>query len=390
MSLDRRLAPFASDPARSRGRLHSEGKGENRGPRDAFQRDRDRIIHSIPFRRLRHKTQVFVAPDGDHFRVRLTHSLEVAQIGRTIARALGINEDLTEALCLAHDIGHPPFGHSGEEALQQSMAGAGGFDHNAHTLRLLTLLETPYPIHEGLNLSWETLEGLAKHNGPVAEPGWALAEADSVFPLDLGTWPSLEAQVAAIADDIAYDNHDIDDGLRAGLFTLDELLEVPLVAAMWAEVRARYPDIPSARLVPELVRDQIGLMVNDVIAETGRRLAEAGVETTEEVRQAGRQLAGFAAPLAAREKELKTFLYARMYEAPRVRAMAGRAGAMLGELFAAYREDPNRLPPEWRLDDRDETRLIRRIGDFIAGMTDRYAIGQYRQHVGPVDLPEGF
>src|SRR5918992_4539741 len=200
------LAHLAADPARSRGRLHAEDDRTNRGPRDAFQRDRDRIIHSVPFRRLRHKTQVFVAPDGDHFRVRLTHSLEVAQIGRAAARALGLNEDLVEALCLAHDIGHPPFGHAGEEALQRAMAEAGGFDHNAHTIRLLTRLETPYPSHDGLNLTWETLEGLAKHNGPVASPGWALAEADADFPLDLSGWPGLEAQIAAIADDIAYDN----------------------------------------------------------------------------------------------------------------------------------------------------------------------------------------
>src|SRR5687768_18510968 len=249
-------AAFAADPARSRGRLHAEGRGENRGPRDAFQRDRDRIIHSVPFRRLRGKTQVFVAPDGDHFRVRLTHSMEVAQIGRAVARNLGINEDLTEALCLAHDIGHPPFGHAGEDALKAAMAEAGGFDHNAHTLRLLTRLETPYPRHVGLNLSWETLEGLAKHNGPIARPSWALAEADDEFPLDLGSWPSLEAQIAALSDDIAYDNHDIDDGLRAGLFTLDELLEVPLVAARWRAVRERYPDVEAGRLVPELVRGQ--------------------------------------------------------------------------------------------------------------------------------------
>src|SRR5690349_4550022 len=223
----RPLAALAADPSRSRGRRHADDERASRGPRDAFQRDRDRIIHSVPFRRLRHKTQVFVAPDGDHTRVRLTHSLEVAQIGRTMARALALNEDLTEALCLAHDIGHPPFGHSGEEVLQAEMARVGGFDHNAHTIRLLTRLESPYPRHRGLNLSWETLEGLAKHNGPVARPPWALAEADSEFGLDLGSWPSLEAQVAAVADDIAYDNHDIDDGLRAGLFTLEDLLEVP-------------------------------------------------------------------------------------------------------------------------------------------------------------------
>jgi dGTPase len=385
-----RLAPYAADPARSRGRLHVEGRGENRGPRDVFQRDRDRIIHSIPFRRLRHKTQVFVAPDGDHFRVRLTHSLEVAQIGRTIARALAINEDLTEALCLAHDIGHPPFGHSGEEALKGAMAAAGGFDHNAHTIRLLTRLESPYPSHDGLNLSWETLEGLAKHNGPVGAPGWALAEADAEFPLDLATWPSLEAQVAAIADDIAYDNHDIDDGLRAGLFTLAELLDVPLVARMWSAVRDRYPDVEEGRLAAELVRDQIGLMVNDVLDETRRRLAETRLRSAADVRDAGRALAGFSKPLAREEKELKTFLYARMYEAAPVRAVAGRAGELLSGLFDAYRGDPGLLPPEWRPEGSDPVRLLRRIGDFIAGMTDRYAIRQYRDLVGPVELPEGF
>ena len=382
-------APYAADPARSRGRLHAETQSGSRGPRDAFQRDRDRIIHSIPFRRLRHKTQVFVAPDGDHFRVRLTHSLEVAQIGRTIARALGINEDLTEALCLAHDIGHPPFGHAGEEALKAVMADAGGFDHNAHTLRVLTRLEKPYPRHDGLNLSWETLEGLAKHNGPVEAPGWALAEVDAEFPLDLSGWPGLEAQVAAIADDIAYDNHDIDDGLRAGLFTLDELLSVPLIERAWQAVRARYPDLDEARLVPELVRDQIGLMVNDVLAETRARLAAAGVESAEDVRAAGRPLAGFSAAMAYEEGQLKTFLYARMYEAPPVLAVAARAGELLGGLFEAYRRDPTLLPPEWR-PAAGAGLTVRGIGDFIAGMTDRYAIRQYRELVGPAELPEGF
>lgn len=384
------LQLLAADPARSRGRRHGGGGAGNRGPRDAFQRDRDRIIHSVPFRRLRHKTQVFVAPDGDHFRVRLTHSLEVAQIGRTIARALGLNEDLTEALCLAHDIGHPPFGHSGEEALKQAMSAAGGFDHNAHTIRLLTRLEAPYPDHDGLNLSWETLEGLAKHNGPVLSPGWALAEADGEFPLDLDSWPSLEAQVAAIADDIAYDNHDIDDGLRAGLFTLDELMEVPLVASTWAAVRARYPGVGKDRLAAELVRDQIGLMVNDVLDETRRRVAEARVASVDDVRAVGRALAGFSDAMAERESELKTFLYARMYESAPVRAVAGRAGSLLSALFEAYRADPERLPEEWRIEEDDEIRVLRRIGDFLAGMTDRYAIKRYRELVGPVDLPEGF
>lgn len=383
-------ARYACDPSASRGRLHGEPETGQRGPRDAFQRDRDRIIHSVPFRRLRHKTQVFVAPDGDHFRVRLTHSLEVAQIGRTMARALGLNEDLTEALCLAHDIGHPPFGHSGEDVLQSEMAGAGGFDHNAHTIRLLTRLESPYPRHRGLNLSWETLEGLAKHNGPVADPPWALAEADFEFPLDLGTWPSLEAQVAAIADDIAYDNHDIDDGLRAGLFTLSDLLEVPMIERCWAQVRARFPDVDEARLVPELVRDQIGLMVGDVLDETRRRLERTPVASAEEVRGAGRSLAGFSPTLAAEEAVLKRFLHARMYNAPPVTAVRDEAQKVVAGLFAAYRDDPRRLPPGWLPDDSGSVETLRAIGDFIAGMTDRYAIRQYRELIGDIELPEGF
>jgi dGTPase len=383
-------AGYASDPAQSRGRRHAEHPGATRGPRDAFQRDRDRIIHSIPFRRLRHKTQVFVAPDGDHFRVRLTHSLEVAQIGRTLARALGLNEDLTEALCLAHDIGHPPFGHAGEDALQAATAEAGGFDHNANTIRLLTRLETPYPLHTGLNLSWETLEGLAKHNGPVASAPWALAEADADYPLDLSTWPSLEAQVAAIADDIAYDNHDVDDGLRAGLFKLEDLLEVPFAARAWAAVRARYPDHPEERLIPELVRDQIGLMVNDVLAETAARVAEAGARSAADVRAAGRALAGFSPALAAEERALKTFLYARMYNAPQVTAVRVEAQKVIANLAAAYRADPSLLPPEWRPESSDPAATLRRIGDYIAGMTDRFAIRQHEALIGPVALPEGF
>ena len=384
------LAPFASDPFRSRGRRHAEEGRSTRGPRDDFQRDRDRIIHSIPFRRLRHKTQVFVAPDGDHFRVRLTHSLEVAQIGRTMARALGLNEDLTEALCLAHDIGHPPFGHAGEDVLETEMAEAGGFDHNAYAIRLLTKLERPYPRCNGLNLTWETLEGLAKHNGPVAKATWALAEADREFSLELGTWPSLEAQVAAIADDIAYDNHDVDDGLRAGLFRLDDVLDVPLVKANWSAVRTRFPDVPQARLLPELIREQIGAMVNDVLAETRRRIAEAGVKSVDDVRQAGRALAGFSDAFASEERRLKRFLYARMYNAPPVQAVRREAQRVLAGLFAAYRDDPRLLPPEWQPADTSQTATLRAIGDFIAGMTDRYAIRRYQELVGPAHLPEGF
>jgi dGTPase len=386
----RPLAALAADPAKSRGRRHGQGQGESRGPRDAFQRDRDRIIHSVPFRRLRHKTQVFVAPDGDHFRVRLTHSLEVAQIGRTIARALGLSEDLTEALCLAHDIGHPPFGHAGEDVLQEAIADAGGFDHNAHTLRLLTKLESPYPTHPGLNLSWETLEGLAKHNGPVTSPPWALAEADAEFPLDLRTWPSLEAQVAAVADDIAYDNHDIDDGLRAGLFTLEDLLEVPTVARSWEAVRSRYPEVPQERLVGELVRDQIGLMVNDVIVETVRRPAAAGVATHEDVRAAPGPLSGFSEAMAAEERALKAFLYRRMYNAPAVAVVRKEAQRVLAGLASAYRDDPRLLPEEWRPAEPNRVATLRAIGDFIAGMTDRYALRRYRELVGPVELPDAF
>jgi dGTPase len=384
-------APQAADPARSRGRRHAEPGGETRGPRDAFQRDRDRIVHAIAFRRLRHKTQVFVAPDGDHFRVRLTHSLEVAQIGRTIARQLGLNEDLTEALCLAHDIGHPPFGHAGEDALKAATMPAGGFDHNAHTLRILTRLEGPYPRWPGLNLSWDMLEGLAKHNGPVRHPSWALAEADADYPLELGQWASLEAQVAAIADDIAYDNHDIDDGLRAGILDLDALCGVPLVASRWRAVCDRHADVPLAKLRPELVRDQIGVMVNDVIEESRRRIAEAGVETVDDVRAAGRQLVGFSPEMAQAERTLKRFMYATLYHSPSQLAAAEVARGLLSRLFAAYAADPSLLPDEWRAAlPEAEPQRTRHIADFIAGMTDRYAIARHKEVVGPVDLPEGF
>lgn len=364
------LAPYACDPAASRGRLHGEG-GAPPGPRDAFQRDRDRIIHSIAFRRLRHKTQVFVAPDDDHVRVRLTHSLEVAQIGRTIARALGLNEDLTEAFCLAHDIGHAPFGHAGEEALDAAMRAVGGFDHNAHTLRILTSLEAPYPRFAGLNLSWEVLEGLAKHNGPVADPPWALAEVDDSFPLELDSQPSLEAQVAALADDIAYDNHDIDDGLRAGLFALDEVLAVPFVGEGWNVVRRRFADIEPARLVGELVREQIGRMVGGVLGETRRHVA--ALTSVEQVRAADRALAAMPEEMAAGQRRLKQFLRDHMYFHPAVLALGQDAAATVAGLYAAYRQAPELLPPEWRYDGGDPIAAGRRIGDFIAGMTDRFA-----------------
>lgn len=334
---------------------------------------------------------MFLAPDGDHFRVRLTHSLEVAQIGRTIARALGLNEDLTEALCLAHDIGHPPFGHAGEDALKAAMAGEGGFDHNGHTLRTLMRIERPYPRWPGLNLTWETLEGLAKHNGPVAAPRWALAQADAEGALALGTWPSLEAQVAAIADDIAYDNHDIDDGLRAGLLTLEQIEAVPLVAAGWRRVEADCPGFDRETLRGELIRSQIGAMVNDLIAESRARIAAARVEAVEDVRAAGGPLIGFSEAMAADERLLKRFMYANLYHHPRQLEAADAAHRVVAGLFAAYRADPTLLPEEWRARlPAEEPALSRHIADFIAGMTDRYAVKSYRAAVGAIDLPEGF
>ncbi len=384
------LAPYAADPAASRGRRYPLASGAGRGQRDDYQRDRDRIVHSIAFRRLRHKTQVFVAPDGDHFRVRLTHSIEVAQIGRTIARALGLNEDLTEALCLAHDIGHPPFGHAGEDALKRAMAGAGGFDHNAHTLRVLTRLESPYIHHPGLNLSWEMLEGLAKHNGPVADPPWALAAIDADWPLDLGSQPSLEAQVAALADDIAYDNHDIDDGLRAGLLVLEDACTQPLIAEGWADVTARWAGCDEAQLIGELVRDQIGRMVVDLLEESRRRIAAAAPRSIADVRARGEPLIAFSPAMAAAERGLKRFMYARLYHHPQQVAVAEQADAIVAGLAAAYIADPATLPPDWRARlPADEPARTRHIGDFIAGMTDRYAVARYREVVGPVDMPEG-
>jgi len=382
------MALYACDPARSRGRQYAEAGGEQRGPRDIFQRDRDRIIHSISFRRLRHKTQVFVAPDGDHYRVRLTHSLEVAQIGRTIARVLGLNEDLTEALCLAHDIGHPPFGHSGEDALEAALAAHGGFDHNAHCLRTLMLLENAYPAFPGLNLSWEMLEGLAKHNGPVTAPNWAMREIDEAFPLELASWPSLEAQVAALSDDIAYDNHDIDDGLRAGILTLDQLLAVPLVARSWQAVTARHPGVPHEKLLRELVREQIGLMVNDLIATTRANLAALGLEDAEvsAIRAAGRPVVAFSDAMREEERALKRFMYANLYHHPRQLAAAARAQVIVTDLYAAYQGDPALMGEGWEAAcGAQEPYRSRHIADYIAGMTDRFATQAHRRIFGTAD-----
>jgi dGTPase len=379
-------APYASDPAASRGREFNEEREGSRGPRSEFQRDRDRIVHSIAFRRLRSKTQVFIAPDGDHYRTRLTHSIEVAQIGRVLARELGLDEDLTEALCLGHDIGHPPFGHAGEEALEAAMEHAGGYDHNAQGLRTLARLESPYCDHDGLNLTWETLEGMAKHNGPVAAPNWALAEIDRAFPLDLDTWPSLEAQVAAIADDIAYDNHDIDDGLRAGFLELEDLLALDWLADQWRAVEKRFPHAPRERQQRELVRTQIGLMVNDLLTHTRTQLA--GIESVEDVRAAGRQLAGFSPEMQERERALKRFMYERLYYHDEQLGTAERARDVIARLFAAYHEDPAIMPETWRASlPEQEPQRSRHIADFIAGMTDRFAIDRYRRIHG--HAPEG-
>ncbi|MEM1195605.1 MAG: deoxyguanosinetriphosphate triphosphohydrolase [Pseudomonadota bacterium] len=376
-------APFAADPTAHGGREFGYPREEAapgapvrmeaRGPRTDFQRDRDRIIHSMSFRRLKSKTQVFIAPDGDHYRTRLTHSLEVAQIGRVIARALGLDEDLTEAICLAHDLGHPPFGHAGEDALAEAMRGFGGFCHNAQALRTVMRLESPYPGHDGLNLTWDLLEGLAKHNGPVAHPNWALAELDAQFPLALLSWPSLEAQIAAVSDDIAYDNHDIDDGLRAGFLNLDDLFELEFLADQWRAVERRFPRAPRERQLRELIRDQIGLMVNDVLEHT--RKAVSGLDTVGQVRAAGRQLAGFSPEMEKHERSLKALMYKRLYYHPEQAAAAARAKDVVAKLFEAYSQDTNLMPESWRKGlPNEEPHRSRVIADFIAGMSDRFAM----------------
>lgn len=378
-------APYATRP--ERGRRHAEPASATRAP---FQRDRDRIIHSTAFRRLRYKTQVFVAPDGDHFRVRLTHSLEVAQIARTLARALDLDEDLTEALALAHDLGHPPFGHSGEDALQEAMAPYGGFDHNAQTLRIVTRLECRYPGWDGLNLCWETLEGLAKHNGPIAAPGWAMTEADADWPLDLQTHAGLEAQVAALADDIAYDNHDLDDGIRAGLFALEDVAAaVPFVADTLGEVKARWPGVSARRrLVPELVRAQIGRMTDDLLETSRANIAAAAPASAAEVRAAGRALIALSPAMASETAALKQFLRRRMYRHPRVSALRDPSQQVVAAVFHALHGQPDALPPDWQETlPAEEPARARHIGDFVAGMTDRYALHIHERLVGPSPLP---
>jgi dGTPase len=364
------LAPWAVPPDRTRGRLFPERPSEGRGP---FQRDRDRIIHSTAFRRLKHKTQVFVAHEGDHYRTRLTHSLEVAQIARSIARRLALNEDLAEALALAHDLGHPPFGHAGEEALNQAMAGEGGFDHNAQAVRVVTALERRYPAFDGLNLSWETLEGLAKHNGPVTAPHRHLAAVCAAFDLELGSFPSAEAQVAALSDDIAYTNHDLDDGLRAGMFVLDELRGLPLAGAAIAGAEAAHPAIAPDRLHHETIRSLIGAMVQDVVAESAARLDGAACGSADAVRALGAPVVAFSPSMQAALAAIKAFLTARMYRHHRVNRMTAKARRVVRELFEAFRADPGCLPPEWQGGD------VIAVCDYVAGMTDGYALDEHRR-----------
>lgn len=380
-------APYAADPHASRGRLHPEPPS---GRRTAFERDRDRIIHCTAFRRLKDKTQVFLTDEGDHYRTRLTHTIEVAQIARSIARALRLDEDLTEAIALAHDLGHPPFGHAGERALAVAMAAEGGFDHNAQSLRVVTRLERRYPTFDGLNLTWELLEGLAKHNGPLTDAagvpltGRTLPEVfETAAATDLWLWsqPSAEAQAAAIADDIAYDAHDIDDGLRAGLLTLDGLRQAALPDRLLHQIDRDYPGLEHPRRVNELIRRLIGCLIEDVIGHAGAQLSALGAAAPDDVRRAGRIVVTFSAETAAAERQIKDLLAARVYRHPRVCGAMDRAEAIVRQLYDRYHSDGDALPADWRagFSPGEPARWARRIGDFMAGMTDRFAIAEYRR-----------
>jgi len=388
----RERAVYAADPAQSRGRCHSEPASPTR---NAFRRDCDRIIHSTAFRRLAHKTQVFVYHEGDHYRTRLTHTLEVAQVARSLARALGLDEDLAEALALAHDLGHPPFGHAGERALDECLSGFGGFDHNAQALRIVTDLERRYAAFDGLNLSWETLEGLVKHNGPLvgrdgkavgrhARQGVpaAIVAYSKIQNLELWTYASAEAQVAALSDDIAYDAHDIDDGLRADLFTLADIASVPLIANILSAIDAQYPNIEPGRCTHETVRALITRMIEDVISETGRRIAMLNPRSAADVREAPRPVVGFSPAMEKADREIKGFLYPRMYHHDRVRRVMADAERVLRDLFAHYVATPTDLPPGWNEGIRvtDAPARARRIADYIAGMTDRYALVEHAKY----------
>jgi dGTPase len=380
-------APYACDPARSRGRLFAEPESPTRTP---FQRDRDRIIHSTAFRRLKHKTQVFVAHEGDHYRTRLTHTIEVAQIARALARALRVDEDLAEAVALVHDFGHTPFGHTGEDALAEKMAAWGGFDHNAQSLRVVTRLERRYAEFDGLNLTWETLEGLVKHNGPLADAeGQGLKGAvpptirnyNELHDLELSSFASLEAQCAALADDIAYDTHDIDDGLRSGFLTLDMLEGVSLPGGILKAVRERYPALDPVRTGHELMRRQITAMVEDVIGTAQGNLERLRPQSADDARHAGQPIVAFSPKMAAVEKELKAFLYGHLYRHPEVMRVRAEADRIVKDLFDAYYADPRAMPEGWREGlDRAEDRIkARSVADFLAGMTDTYALKEHRR-----------
>ena len=379
-------APYASDPGRARGRLVAE---EESAFRSCYQRDRDRIIHSSAFRRLKHKTQVFVEHEGDYFRTRLTHSIEVAQVARTISGALRLNGELTEAVALAHDLGHTPFGHTGEDALNALMAGYGGFDHNAQAVRIVTALERHYAEFDGLNLTWDTLEGIAKHNGPVTgDLPYALAEYDAVHDLELNTHASAEAQVAALADDIAYNNHDLHDGLRARLFSEADMRNLPIVGPCYAAVEAKYPGLDPYRRRHEALRRVFGVMVEDVIGTSSARLSEAAPEDAAAVRQLGYPVIRFSDRLWGDLREIREFLFTRMYRAPTVMEMRRRVTCVVEELFAFFLQQPEHLPEQWRTDvdnARDETALARLVSDYISGMTDRFARQCHARLLGGVD-----
>ncbi len=391
------LAPYACQPDESRGRQFRETMSTFRSP---FQRDRDRIIHSSAFRRLKHKTQVFVEHEGDYYRTRLTHTIEVAQVARTIAGHLGLNTDLAEAVALAHDLGHPPFGHTGEDALHELMAPYGGFDHNAQAIRIVTRLERHYADFDGLNLTWETLEGIAKHNGPVIGPHasgshsvadakdmpYALAGFNADYDLELETHASAEAQVAAVADDVAYNHHDLHDGLRAGLFTEADLMELPVTGPAFAEVDSLYPGLDPMRRRHEALRRVFGVMVEDVIAVAQNRLQSSQPQSAQAIREMDGPIIRFSKPLYQNLKAIKSFLFTRMYRAPTVVKERKRVTAMIDDLFPLFLDDPALLPSEWQADvgqARNRAELARVVLDYVAGMTDRFAIQEHERLCGP-------
>ncbi|MGE0417488.1 MAG: deoxyguanosinetriphosphate triphosphohydrolase [Acetobacteraceae bacterium] len=372
------LAPYAVSAANARGRLHDEPEASARSP---WQRDRDRVIHSSAFRKLQYKTQVFVNHEGDFYRTRLTHSIEVAQIARSIARELRLNEDLTEALALAHDLGHPPFGHAGEEALNLAMRPFGGFDHNAQSLRVVTLLESRYAGWDGLNLTWETLEGLVKHNGPLVDPPAFIAEYDARHGLDLHTHTSAEAQVAALADDIAYHSHDLDDGLRARLFTPDDLGHLPIVGEALKAARRSSLDVPPPRLRHETIRRVINALITDLVAETRARLAALDPDGPDAIRRSRQRVVAFSPAMGHANQAIKDFLFTRMYRHWRVNRMTAKARRLTEEVFRLLHADPTLLPDDWRAraGEANTARAATIVGDYVAGMTDRYAMDEHRR-----------